>query len=267
MKPIEVGLQDLFRYAYATNCHLDNYCVTSDELSSIYTFSSLELLENFKDLLLNLLNFKKNYKDQQSKESRLAAQFQVELEYHITLQNELRNLLSISVSREEQLVKTHEKAVQRIQELEVVQSNSEKMLNWQQIKEELSEKILDLNYKIDQRESIMHKLESENSRLRTLLEEKFIEIEILKKNMKKKYSRGKDSKSYMNIDVTKKHLEEKALELMQNQQRIRERIAAPQVLRERNRENRKSYNSQDFSSLLVQSSSKHHKRSHSDYKN
>lgn len=265
MKPIEVGLQDLFRYAYATNCHLDNYSVTADELSSIYTFSALELLENFKDLLLNLLNFKKNFRGQQSKETRLAAQFQVELEYHITLQNELRNMLSTSVSREEQLVKIHEKAVQRIEELEALQSNTEKALNWQGIREELSQKILELNQKIDQRECIMHKLESENSRLRTLLEEKFIEIEILKKNMKKKVARVKDSKSYLNIDLTKKHLEEKAQELMQNQQRIRERIAAPQVLRERNRENRKSYNSQDFSSLLAHSH-KPHKRSNSDFK-
>ena len=269
MKTIESGLQDLFRYAYATNCHLDNYAVTSNELTSIKTFSPLELLENFKDLLLNLLTFKKNNLEQQTKESRvlsLSTQHQLEVQYHIKLQSELKHLLSTSISREEHLLIAHEKALRRIKDLETHQANSEKYRDWEEIKDDLTQKIQNLNEKIDEKETYMNKLENENLRLREMLEEKFIEIEILKKNMKRRLIKGKESRSLLNIEVSKKNLETKALELIKNQQRIKENNVAPYNLKDRNRENRKSYNSQDFSELIIRASSKAHRRSSSDYK-
>ena len=56
---LERGLQELFKYAFATNCHLDNDQVSVEETETIDTFDSIDLLENFKDLILNLLSFKK----------------------------------------------------------------------------------------------------------------------------------------------------------------------------------------------------------------
>ena len=269
MKSIESGLQDLFRYAYATNCHLDNYAVTANELNSIQTFSTLELLENFKDLLLNLLTFKKNNFEQQSKESRLlslSTQHQLELQYHIKLQSELKHLLSNSISREEQLLVAHEKALKRVKDLETQQVNSELKRDWQEIKEDFTLKIQNLNEKIDEKEAYMQKLENENYRLREMLEEKFIEIEILKKNIKKRLPKGKESRGLLHFDLSKKNLEDKALELLKNKQKIKENNVAPHILKDRNRENRKSYNSHDFSGLIIQAANKVHRRSSSDYK-
>jgi hypothetical protein len=276
MKSLEVNLKDLLLYSYATNCHLDGYSVAKAELDLIPTFSTSELLENFKELILDLLNFKKFQKEGKGNDSvvqAMACKHQSEIQHYLKVQKELKNLLENSVLREEKLLKSHEYALSRIKDLELYNEsleNSDKKNNWELIKKELSEKIIDLNQKIDQRDQILTKLESENSRLKSMLEEKFIEIEIIKKNMKKKLSKGKDGKSSISIEIAKKHLEEKALELVQNQQKIRERING-QVLREKNRENRKSYNSQDFSNLVVHpldmKFSKHHKRSSSDYKN
>lgn len=275
MKSLELNLKDLFHYAYATNCHLDDYSVSKHELDSISTFTAQELLENFKDLILDLLNYKKTQKESKSKDliQSLTAQHQNEIQYYIKVQKELKNLLEISVSREEKLLEAHEQALNRVKDLEFLTATlgkSEKVSNWNLVKSDLTGKIAELNEKVEQREIFLNKIESENVRLKSMLEEKFIEIEIMKKNMKKKLMKGKEGKSSVNIDNAKKHMEEKAMELVQNQQKIREKITG-QVLRERNRESRKSYNSQDFSNLIVHSldmkSVRQHKRSSSDCKN
>lgn len=43
---------------FITNCHLDKASVTEDEIKTLEELDSLEVLENFKDLALELLEFK-----------------------------------------------------------------------------------------------------------------------------------------------------------------------------------------------------------------
>ena len=126
----------------------------------------------------------------------------------------------------------------------------------------MQNKINQLNDKIDSRESVVKSLEIENNRLKSLLENKFIEIEILKKDFANK--KNKESRNSLSIDYTKKVFEEKASELLQSQKKIREKIHSKSSFKE-NKRPLDSFNSNVvFSSYKP--SQKAHKRSFSDSK-
>lgn len=64
-------VKNLFRSSFVMNCHLDNASVTSEELKSIKLLSFDEVIDNLRDLVDSLLNFKRNAKDDKSGELAL----------------------------------------------------------------------------------------------------------------------------------------------------------------------------------------------------
>lgn len=53
-------LKDLFRESYATNCQLENDPVTDEDLATLEDLDGEELIDNLKNLLNELLDFKRN---------------------------------------------------------------------------------------------------------------------------------------------------------------------------------------------------------------
>ncbi|OMJ72797.1 hypothetical protein SteCoe_28687 [Stentor coeruleus] len=217
------GLQELFKYAFVTNCHLDNDSATLEESETIKTLDPLELLENFKDLILNLLNFKKKFitsEDIPSNNEIIKTRHESELQYRYLIETDLRSQLENAKIREENLIRTYESALSksRSYNTETIEKfTSEHLSKWEAIKQELTNKISALNDKIESREAYTKKLESENTKLKELLEEKFIEIEILKKKPtkpKRTTSKTRESRPPSNIELGKKHSEEKSSELI-----------------------------------------------------
>ena len=63
MHDIETGIKDLFRYAYYENAKIEHEEVRSDEKEILEDLEPEEILENFKDLVKDLLDEKKNAKN------------------------------------------------------------------------------------------------------------------------------------------------------------------------------------------------------------
>ena len=59
MSEIEDGMRELFKYAFITNCHLDQNDVTEAEIHAVDTLDSFCLLEGLKELMVALLKSKK----------------------------------------------------------------------------------------------------------------------------------------------------------------------------------------------------------------
>ena len=101
----EIGLKDLFAFAYTTNCNLDGQSLTDEDKSTLTELDSLEVLENFKDLVLDLLNCKKDFKHtEQSELAKRSEQFEVMLQ---KLESEVRGHIRV-----EQQLKLHLESAQ-----------------------------------------------------------------------------------------------------------------------------------------------------------
>jgi hypothetical protein len=59
---VSQGLDQLFRYAYLKNCEIEEEELTQEDYDTLDDLDSVEILENFKDLVCELLNTKKEFK-------------------------------------------------------------------------------------------------------------------------------------------------------------------------------------------------------------
>ena len=266
-------MQELFKYAFATNCHLDNDQVSVEDTETIDTFDSIDLLENFKDLILNLLSFKKESQAQTKTElyssecfESLVKKYEHDIKYQKQVSSELLSQVQNAEVREKSILANYELAIAKIQKLESSKLKnknfSSKFHRSEEIQQELQDQLVVANARLDSERSSLQKLEQENQKLKKLLEEKFVELEILRKCCSSLKSNSKKPK-VCSIDATKKQLAERAIELVQNQQRLREKISVKAPRRDRNRENRRSCGVQDFSKLGISPQDPPAHRSHS----
>ena len=56
------SLQEIFKTAFITNCNLDDASVTEDELQTLEDLDQTEVIDNIKNLIDTLLQFKSNCK-------------------------------------------------------------------------------------------------------------------------------------------------------------------------------------------------------------
>lgn len=59
---LETGLRDLFNKAYLSNCEIECEELTEADRDTLEDLDSLEILENFKDLVNSLLSCKRDFK-------------------------------------------------------------------------------------------------------------------------------------------------------------------------------------------------------------
>jgi len=200
------GLKDLFTYSFIANCTLDDESMTSEESKTLEELNPAEILENFKDLILNLLRFKKEYKSSDKAElAQRNEQFESLLQ---KLEAEVRNHIRV-----EHQLKLH------------IESNQNKIEDLERFKTEAQEKLSlyedGKNTGGSKGEKNVQKVEAECLKLKLLLEDKVLECEKLKKELENKGK--KQEKSSSSIDYLKKRMEEKVSELSKIQKIMREK--------------------------------------------
>lgn len=252
---IEKGLHELFKHAFMTNCSLDDESVTTEESATLEELDPSEVLENFKDLVLILLKFKKEYRSSDKAElARRSEQFETllqkleaEVRSHIRVEHQLKLYIENNQNRIEELEKSGANDKTLIKELEEkcnIKNNS-KTSELDKLRKETDEKIQTLLEIIEKKEKIIHKFEYENVKLRTLLEEKARECEIIKKEVlkyNKTTSKGKELHSTSTADLLKKKLE-----LTKNQS-IKDKSPS---LREYAKRDRRSAGESDLQKILI----------------
>ena len=152
---IEAGLQDLFKYAYVTNCTLEDEELTEEEKDTLEDLDSLEVLENFKDLVMDLLAFKREFRSSEKSElARRSEQFEgmlqkleSEVRNHIRVEQQLKLHLEAAQSRVEELEKKTD-STQLLTEIAAKEKELEELRNRSPVKDlELKLKHLEEKYK------------------------------------------------------------------------------------------------------------------------
>ena len=224
---IEKGLLELFQYAFTTNCLLDDESVTREESKTLAELDPSETLENFKDLVLALLEFKKKFKTSDTAElARRAEQFEnllqkveAEVRTHIRVEHQLKLHIETTQQRIDDLEKIESNDKVLIKELEGKCRKSARNGESEKVRRELDEKVKGLTEVLDKKDKSIGKLEAENLKLRNLLEEKIRELESVKKEAARMGKVGsKALNAFSAVERTKKFGDSKNF-----QQSLRER--------------------------------------------
>jgi hypothetical protein len=191
---LENALYEMFRFAFITNCHLDDSSVTADELETLEELTIEEVLENLKDLVTDLLNFKRDFRSTDKAElAHRSEQFENMLQ---KLEAEVRNHIRV-----EHQLKLHIEANQnKIEELEKYKAETQaKLLDF-----EKSDKWQKPEKTETTKDKVLQKFEVECAKLKSLLEEKVKECEKMKKELEKSKVPKKPEKNSASIEFLKK---------------------------------------------------------------
>ena len=98
LEDLEKGLKQLFRQAFVMNCSLDEESVTEEEAKDLKELSASEVLENLKGLVIELLKFKKDFKNSDTVElaqksekfEAMLQKLEAEVRNHIRIENQLK---------------------------------------------------------------------------------------------------------------------------------------------------------------------------------
>ena len=167
--------------------------MTAEELKTLNELDSSETLENFKDLVLALLKFKKEFKDSDLNElaqrsqqmENLLQKAEAEVRTHIRVEHQLKLHIENTQQRIEDLEKIESNDKIIIKELESKFKKSVKNGENDKIRKDLEEKVKNLVEIVEKKEKSLTKVEAENLKLRNLLEEKIRELESIKKEAAK----------------------------------------------------------------------------------
>jgi len=107
----EIGLKALFAFAYSTSCLLDDQPLTPSEQQTIRELEDLEVLDNLKALLVDLLNVKRDVKATEQAELKqrnekfegMLQKLEAEVRTHIRIEQQLRLHLEAAQARVEEL--------------------------------------------------------------------------------------------------------------------------------------------------------------------
>lgn len=186
LEDLEKGLKQLFSHAFVMNCKLDEEIVTEEESNDLKELSGCEVLENLKGIVVELLKFKKDFKDSETVELvRKSEKFETMLQ---KLEAEVRNHIRI----ENQLklhIENNQYRIDELQKVEVedkqVKKKTIRTSDIEKLKKDFDEKVKTLLDIIDKKDKLIQKLEYETSKLRNLLEEKIKDFEAIKKELSK----------------------------------------------------------------------------------
>lgn len=190
---VEKGLEGLFRYAYGMNAGLEDSSGTTDDSKSLENLDLNDVQDSLKDLVLDLLSFKSQYKSTDKAElvlrteqfETLLQKLETELRNHITVENQLKMHIEHHENQIEELEKaevTDKKTIRKLEGKFGVKKLT-KNAEAEKVRKEMEEKIRELEEISEKKEKILHKIEFENIKLRNLLEEKGKECENVKKEI------------------------------------------------------------------------------------
>ena len=110
---VELTLHDLLKSVYQANCLLEQEPISDEEKEALEFLTFPEVVDNLKDLISDLLDFKRQHKDSEKSELvRQSQQFEAmlqklesEVRNHIRVEQQLKILLEAAQSRIEDLEK------------------------------------------------------------------------------------------------------------------------------------------------------------------
>jgi len=193
---VDLGLKALFTFAYTKNCTLEHETLTEEDRRTLADLDSLEVLENFKDLVLDLLNCKQDFRATDKSElAQRSEQFEVmlqklesEVRGHIRVEQQLKLHLEVAQARVDE--------IEKLSEVKTVQAMRDSLTTKEKELEELRGKSPDLRRhdrtsshdtkKLPIKPSMLDsktvfKLESQCEQLRSQLREKHSEVESMRK--------------------------------------------------------------------------------------
>lgn len=232
---LEKAIQELFSYAYMTNTSLDDDYFLGDDSFNIEDLNPFELKENFKTLIMDLLKFKKQRKNTKKAELVLRnSQFEAlnqklesEIKKHMRDEYQLKLHIENHQNRIEELEISENKDIALIKELEEKCNGKKSMKSSEidKIRKEMEEKIRTLLEAGEKKDKALRKIEYENIKLKTLLEEKTREFDTIKKELvkiNKMTPAKKDPYSVLQNSFKKKYDLNKSQKILERSESLRE---------------------------------------------
>ena len=212
------GLRTLFSYAFTLNCHLDDSSITSEEKETLKTLDLVEIFENLRDIVLDLLKFKQQFKSSEIAElayrsdqfESMIQKLEAKVRKHIGLEQQLKLHIENSQVQREELEKINTKLKQEANH--VVSENHENEIK------NLKEKISDFEKEVKKKEGDLMRVTNENLKLRKIIENKSRQMNILRKEIKTKGDYPESS------DYIKRQIEEQNSEIVKIQQKLKKDI-------------------------------------------
>lgn len=158
-------LRNLLRQVFVYNCQIENSQITPEEDKDIQDLPILEIIENLKELIYNLLQFKQQMAnteiDEVNKRSeqfeKMLQKSEAEVRNHIRTENQLKLVIENNQSQIEELEKQNLKSVKEVKKIH------DRLKAMQRLKSDsmLVEKIQQLEENLKDKERIVGKLENE----------------------------------------------------------------------------------------------------------
>lgn len=216
-------LKDFFTEIFYEKCVIEDSSVTSEEQESINSLTFIEVLDNLKNMFMELMNFKKSFLTQDKFEilktnekfEAMLQKLEAEVRNHIRVEHQLKLHIENNQNHSEELENMNQKLIAQIKEL----ADKGKAVGKVEVKG-VMERIMKLEAVVAKKDLQIAKLETENLKLRKMLD-------------------GKENGKKGDVDGLKQKCEENVYELYKLEQVLKEK-AVRGVMRERNRNCRKS---------------------------
>lgn len=220
------ALKDLFKTTYLTNCRLENIITSPEETKMLLSIDSIKLIENLKMLIQSLLVFKENTLHEDKAEliqrneqfEAMLQKLEAEVRLHIGIENELK--LHIENSK----CLTEELEQQKAQYLQEIKDLTEKVKDYQRSHQNLKDpkefidKIDQLENNLMRKNNIIHKLELDFIKLKSMMDKTHIDTSQSK--LKKARIEQRKQEIYEEI---KGKVDQKNLGLMRIQHLLRQK--------------------------------------------
>lgn len=125
-------LKNLFKSGFVANCHLDEASVTEEELETLDELDQGEVLENLKDLVDSLIQFKRNVTESRDEDlavkceklEKMLQKQEAEVRKHISSEHQLKLMLETIQEKNSELERKYENAKSVVKSLEDENNNS-----------------------------------------------------------------------------------------------------------------------------------------------
>ena len=245
-KTLDKEVRDLFLKVFTANCMIEDSGITPEEVNTIRQIDIHDVIENLTDLITNLITFKQEYINSNEGElvkrseqfEALLQKSEAEVRNHISVEHQLKLHIESNQIISDNLELENNKHISEIKELQEKVKYAGKLKIDRKESKEALEKITRLEERLQKKQMVINKLETELQETRETLRMHIGDKE------KYNYKGGKDKKEEV-IEEIKKKFEEKAVGLQKLQKLIRESSA--KTSKERNKVIRKSINDNDLS--------------------
>ncbi|CAG9323315.1 unnamed protein product [Blepharisma stoltei] len=251
MEDISNKIYELFRYTFIANCDIDEAPMTQEEIDTLDALQPPEILENLKDIITELLDFKREFKTTDSAElMKRAEQFETMLQkleaearVHIQIEQQMKLQLDIAKSKVEEYEKMNKISQKHKNQLNLrldikldhspITNKEEKAVSYREnykeidkIKKKYENKLQKLIEDSENKDKNIKMLEVECTKLKIILEEKEKEFDKLRNQVKNMPAdiidlRKLEKRTIISTGYLKKKQDEKSLGILRYNSQIK----------------------------------------------